>query len=138
MNIQFHWNNLTQYINFIINSKKIMKLCLLQNYKTMADVINNSLLPSSTENNVKTAMGHTEFLIVHIWSLNIEESILSIHKRNDELIGEYRDRVRPHLIALYKLNHTLIENIKIYNTNVEQIKKDKVKPEFDDLVLINF
>ena len=138
MSINFHWDNLHPYINFLINSKKIAKLCFMQNYKIMADILNNQLVPMNTENNMKMCMQHVEFIIVHIWSIDIEKVILDIKKRRDELEGDYRDRVRPHLINLIRLNNILMENVKTYNTNLENLKKERIKPEFDELLLINF
>ena len=138
MSLNFHWDNLNGYINFLINSKKIAKLCFMQNYKILADVLNNQLVPMSIENNMKMCMQHTEFIIVHIWSIDIEKVILDIKKKRDELEGDYRDRVRPHLINLIRLNNILMENVKTYNTNLENLKKERIKPEFDELLLINF
>ena len=138
MSLQFHWNNLEGYTKFILNSKKIAKLCLLQNYKLMADTLNNSLVPFTTENHMKMVMGHTEFIVVHVLNMDIEGVILNIKQRDNELLGDYRDRVRPHIINLVKQNALLLENVKAYNENVEKIKKERVKIEFDDLLLINF
>ena len=83
-------------------------------------------------------MSHTEFIVVHLWSIDIENAILKINKQPDESIGNYRDRVRPHIINLIKLNHVLMENIKIYNNNIEPIKKEKIREELDELLLLNF
>ena len=138
MSLSFHWDNLTGYLNFIINSKRTVKLCLLQNYKLISDILNNYLIPYETENKLKTCMSHTEFIVVHLWSIDIENAILKINKQTDESIGDYRDRVRPHIINLIKLNYVLMENIKIYNNNMEPIKKEKIREELDELLLLNF
>lgn len=138
MNIDFHWDNLYGYIDFITNSKKIAKLCLMQNYKYMADLTNNHLLPSATEEHIKICMAHTEFIIVHVWNIDIEHVISLIKKKRNELEGDFRDKVRPHIINLIRLNKLFIDNIKTYNINMENLKKEKIRPEFEELLLINF
>ena len=85
----------------------------MQNYKYMADLTNNHLLPSATEEHIKICMAHTEFIIVHVWNIDIEHVISLIKKKRNELEGDFRDKVRPHIINLIRLNKLFIDNIKM-------------------------
>lgn len=138
MSLQFHWDNLNGYINYSINAKKILKLCLLQNYKMMSDMMNNCLLPSILENNMKVVLTHSEFIVVHIWNIDIEKVILQIKQREGESIGDFRDRVRPHIVNLVQMNAILLGNVKTYNKNMEEIKKNNLRPELEELLMIVF